>query len=703
MIVRPLQPAVVGPDQAQEKRAIAMKAIAPLPLVEHVNQTDEFIVKVPEGSSEEAVARKLMATGAFQYAEPDWIVYPIACPNDTHFSLQWAHQANRMNSCAGWDLHTGNSSVTVGICDTGIRTTHEDLLLHRKEGYNAVDRLWESNGGAISPVHNHGTRTTGCAAANGNNGKGVTGVGWNLSHRMMRVSNLSTGSAALSTLQHAARTSVESGDKVANVSYSGADSSSNLTTATYIKSIGGLLCWAAGNDGRNLTFGNRDNDDLIVVGASNSSDVKASFSAFGSFVDLVAPGESVATTSSESNSSYVYASGTSFASPKAAGLVALIWSANPSLTPNQVESMLKSTCDDLGSSGIDNTYGYGRINTLKAMQAATGGTAPTAEFVGTPTSGTVPLTVQFTDQSTGAPTSWAWTFGDGGSSTSQNPSHTYNSAGTYTVVLTAANANGNDTRTRVGYITVNSVTNQPPTANAGPDQTITLPSSATLNGSVSDDGLPSNTLTSTWSTVSGPGTVTFGNANAASTTASFSVAGTYVLRLTADDSALTASDDVTVTVNPANNNPVRIAFDDLENGSSGGSGWSGPWLGGGDSRITKSGGPHSGRRHIRLRRSTGYAQREVNLAGVSNVSLIFWAKLNSFESGDTAAVQISTDGGSTFTTIRTFVNGEDDNTYRRYEIPVASVSSQTVVRFDANMDNRRDYFYVDDVELIGVR
>ena len=87
--------------------------------------------------------------------------------------------------------------------------------------------------------------------------------------------------------------------------------------------------------------------------------------------------------------------------------------------------------------------------------------------------------------------------------------------------------------------------NQPPGVNAGPDQTITLPGSTYLVGTVSDDGLPNPpwAVTTTWSKVSGPGTVTFGNAAAVNTTAKLSVAGSYVLRLTANDSALQASDD----------------------------------------------------------------------------------------------------------------------------------------------------------------
>jgi hypothetical protein len=100
---------------------------------------------------------------------------------------------------------------------------------------------------------------------------------------------------------------------------------------------------------------------------------------------------------------------------------------------------------------------------------------------------------------------------------------------------------------------VGSQQNAAPTVSAGPDSTTTLPASAILHGTVTDDGLPNppGFTTSSWSLVSGPGTVTFGDASAADTTATFSAAGTYSLRLTATDSALTAADDVTVVVNPA--------------------------------------------------------------------------------------------------------------------------------------------------------
>jgi hypothetical protein len=111
-------------------------------------------------------------------------------------------------------------------------------------------------------------------------------------------------------------------------------------------------------------------------------------------------------------------------------------------------------------------------------------------------------------------------------------------------------------------------TNQAPVVNAGSDLTVTLPNSVSLTGSATDDALPNPpaAMTITWSKVSGPGTVTFGNAAAAQTTASFTAIGSYVLRLTASDSALTTTDDVNVTVNPApatNQAPVVNAGSDL--------------------------------------------------------------------------------------------------------------------------------------------
>jgi parallel beta helix pectate lyase-like protein/K319-like protein len=126
-------------------------------------------------------------------------------------------------------------------------------------------------------------------------------------------------------------------------------------------------------------------------------------------------------------------------------------------------------------------------------------------------------------------------------------------AGTYILRLTAND--GALSTTDSMQVTVSPVPNTAPVVDAGPNRSITLPASAALDGTVSDDGLPNPpaAVTTTWSKGSGPGTVTFVNANAVDTQASFTVAGTYILRLTANDGALSTTDSMQVTVSPMPN------------------------------------------------------------------------------------------------------------------------------------------------------
>jgi hypothetical protein len=154
-----------------------------------------------------------------------------------------------------------------------------------------------------------------------------------------------------------------------------------------------------------------------------------------------------------------------------------------------------------------------------------------------------------------------WSKGSGpGTVTFQNASAvdtraTFSVAGTYLLRLTA-NDGALSTSDSV-QITVQPV-NTAPVVDAGPNATIALPADLALDGTVSDDGYPSPpaALTTTWTKGSGPGTVTFQNAGAVDTRATFSVAGTYILRLTANDGALSTRDSVQITVQPVNTAPV---------------------------------------------------------------------------------------------------------------------------------------------------
>lgn len=501
LIVRPwqrraLRDAGFSPREVVRLDADARRELARHERLEHVPATDDTILRVPGDRTEAQLADELMATGLFQYAEPDWLLAPLGttppqqqvrpsrpkagppappispgwvaplfrdCPDDPMFVSQWHHQAGALDSCAAWGAWpgtTGGPHVSIGFCDTGIRTTHEDLQLHRLEGYNAVDMEWESAGGAIGAIHRHGTRTTGTGAANGDNGLGISGVGWNFSHRMIRVSNTSDGNAFLSDLQHGARTSVESGDRVANVSYHGAWLASNGPTSTYIKSIGGLLVWGAGNTSSNVSNADRDLDDMIVVSASDENDMLAAFSSYGNLVDVAAPGTNIVTTDSFSDTGYVTTEGTSYACPITSGVCAMLWSARPNLSPNDVERILKASCDDIGTPGLDSFFGYGRINLARAL-GSSWSAPPVAEFAATPATGASPLPITFTDLSIGVPTSWLWDFGDGTTSTLQHPSHTYTTSGFFTVSLDVANPYGADSLTLTDHIAVDFI---PPVA-----------------------------------------------------------------------------------------------------------------------------------------------------------------------------------------------------------------------------------------------
>lgn len=336
----------------------------------YIELNDEYVFQLPQGVGENEAARALMATGNFEYIQPDWICYPQLIPNDPSRGTQWQH--SKMQSYEGWDVHTGNPSTRVGICDTGLRTTHEEFTQYRADGWNAVRNQWESQGGNVTDINGHGTHTSGCAAANGNNGRGGLGVGWSLGHRILRVSESSNGSANFNTLTQAAIKAAQSGDKCSSVSYSGADSPSVRTTGTTVKNLGGLLFWAAGNESRNMPSPNRDADDVIIVGATTTSDTRASFSNYGNYVDLFAPGNNIFSTWFTANNAYASLSGTSMACPIAAGVGAMIFSNNPGISPDQVEELLKNSCTDIGSPGVDSIYGYGRVNLKNAMNG-TGG------------------------------------------------------------------------------------------------------------------------------------------------------------------------------------------------------------------------------------------------------------------------------------------------------------------------------------------
>lgn len=341
-------------------------------LVRHYPEVDEFLIELGAGETENGVAAALMATGDYQYVVPDWICFPTVIPNDPFYPNQWHHPV--IQSPLAWNITTGSATIICAFIDTGIDVNHLDLAAHRVPGYNSVTRIAEVDGGDVTDINGHGTAVAGTAAAIGNNNRGVAGVGWNQRIMMVRTSNASDGSASQTAILDGARWAAENGAAVVSASYSGVSSPSVETTGAYIRSLGSMFCYAAGND--NALLGHFNHENVIVVGATSQSDAKASFSAYGPAVDVFAPGVNIWTT--RRGGGYGGSSGTSFSTPMVNGVISMIWSANPDLNTEQVELILTRSSDDLGEPGHDEVFGWGRVNVLRAVQMAMEAAGPVA-------------------------------------------------------------------------------------------------------------------------------------------------------------------------------------------------------------------------------------------------------------------------------------------------------------------------------------
>jgi len=352
--------------QAQQRILDARSRIAPS-LIEAFDDVDMHTIHLPAGVSAEAMAEVLMQTGDYEFVSIDWLCYPTdTVPNDPRIGNQWYHPSTRIDTYGAWD-HTTGSGEIIAVCDSGVDIDHPDLQAALVPGYNAVTNTAEVNGGIVDDnLNGHGTLVAGCSAAIGNNGTGISGIGWNFGIMPVKVSNIASGSAFLSDILEGARWGSDNGAYASNCSFGGADDPATFSTGSHIRAEGHQLVFASGNDG----LGNMQNDwaNVVIVGASNSSDNYATFSNFGVGVDCIAPGVTIHSTTR--TGSYGNTTGTSFSSPITAGALMLIHSANPALSANEVEFTLFNSCDDKEAAGEDDFTGHGRINVGQAVRDA---------------------------------------------------------------------------------------------------------------------------------------------------------------------------------------------------------------------------------------------------------------------------------------------------------------------------------------------
>jgi len=205
----------------------------------------------------------------------------------------------------------------------------------------------------------------------------------------MRITDRTDGYAYFSDMAECVTWAADHGARVANISFGGVPGSSTVASAaSYMQSkTSGVVVVAAGNDGADKGYAN--SPYLFTAAATTSADARASYSNFGAYVDIAAPGSGIYTTNRSGGYSSV--SGTSFASPDAAAVAALVMSANPGLTATDVTSILTNTAKDLGTAGWDAYYGFGRVDAAAAAAMAanvtTSDRTPPAVAVATPSSG----------------------------------------------------------------------------------------------------------------------------------------------------------------------------------------------------------------------------------------------------------------------------------------------------------------------------
>jgi len=392
----------VGPDGSAEVlvgwrpgQAPGVSDLAGLPApLTYLGRLGEISVdryRVDGGDVADAVAA-LRADSRVEFAEPNRHYRLLSTPNDPQFGGQW--NMRQIHAPEAWDIGTGGGDVVVAVLDSGIDPSHPDLQGRVVPGRNVRDRT-----GNTQDEIGHGTHVAGVIGALGNNGVGVAGLSWAVRLMPIKITDR-FGDASIVAAADGIRWASENGAKIINLSLGGLDDSQTVRRAiSAARSRGALLVAAAGNCGELASYRDEGCDslnapffpaalpDVIAVGALGANDEVAPYSNTGDYVRLTAPGgvggsgrtnplDYILSTwppaleSAIGQPGYSYEVGTSMAAPHVSGTAALLWSTNPALTRDQLESILFETADDLGPPGRDDRYGYGRVNVQRAIARA---------------------------------------------------------------------------------------------------------------------------------------------------------------------------------------------------------------------------------------------------------------------------------------------------------------------------------------------
>lgn len=322
-----------------------------------------FLIRTSESTGYRDLATRLSSLSGFRYVEPNFAwARPQAVPNDPSYSQQWGW--TRINAPAAWDTTTGSNDIVVAVLDTGVQVTHPDLAANifinpletpgngiDDDGNGFIDDVRGWNFGNNTPTvdnGDHGTHVAGTIGAVGNNSTGVTGINWSVKILPLDIfpDNFTSSSYYIAALAYLNGLKLRGVNVVAsNNSYGGLGGTS-ISVQEAIQSNADqniLFVAAAGNDGQNISstgFSPATNGrpNSIAVAASTSTDTRASFSNWGTNVDIAAPGQNIRSTTP--TNSYGDKSGTSMASPHVAGLAALAYSIVPDASYHQIKQAI---------------------------------------------------------------------------------------------------------------------------------------------------------------------------------------------------------------------------------------------------------------------------------------------------------------------------------------------------------------------------
>ncbi|WP_028765601.1 S8 family serine peptidase [Shewanella fidelis] len=374
------------------------------------------------GSDVEQAIKIISRHPAVKYAEPNYVIKAIGTPDDPDFVSLWGlHNTGQdggtadadIDAVEAWDVTTGDSSVIVGVIDTGVDYNHPDLQANMWVNPNEIpgNGIDDDGNGVVDDIHGfnandnsgdpmdgngHGTHVAGTIGASGNNGVGVVGVNWDVSIigcQFLNASGSGSTEGAIACIDYMTDLKVNHGVdiKLTNNSWGGGGFSQALKDSIESGGDAGILFVAAAgnsavdNDANPHYPSSYDSDAVMSIASTDRNDAMSSFSQWGlTSVDMGAPGSAILSTTP--GNTYSTFSGTSMATPHIAGAAALVWSINPDLTPVEMKQLLMDS-GDANADLTGKTVAGSRLNVANALDLAD--PEPGYRFSVTPASQTI--------------------------------------------------------------------------------------------------------------------------------------------------------------------------------------------------------------------------------------------------------------------------------------------------------------------------